>query len=72
MINPPLAIPTINEIRAQLCVDHRDPRQWRFYVIPTTRLPARKTISLVKVALLSDAVPWIGLKAAIENLRAIL
>jgi hypothetical protein len=52
--------------------DHRDPRQWRFYLIPTTRLPAGKTISLVKVALLSDAVPWIGLKAAIENLRAIL
>jgi hypothetical protein len=52
--------------------DHRDPRQWRFYVIPTTRLPARKTISLVKVALLSDAVPWIGLKGAIESLRAIL
>jgi hypothetical protein len=51
--------------------DHRDPCQWRFYVVPTTRLPAGKTISLVKVALLSDAVPWIGLKAAIKNQRAI-
>jgi hypothetical protein len=51
--------------------DHRDPRQWRFYVVPTNRLPAGKTISLVKVALLSDPVPWIGLKAAMENVCAV-
>jgi hypothetical protein len=52
--------------------DHRDPRQWRFHVVATNRLPAGKTINLVKVALLSEAVPWIGLRAAIENLRAAL
>lgn len=52
--------------------DYRDPRQWRFHVVATNRLPAGKTITLVKVALLSDAVAWIGLKAAIENVRASL
>jgi len=29
--------------------DHRDPRQWRFHVVATNRLPAGKTITLVKV-----------------------
>jgi hypothetical protein len=52
--------------------DHRDPRQWRFHVVAADRLPAGKTITLSKVALLSDAVPWISLRAAIENLRAAL
>jgi hypothetical protein len=49
--------------------DHRDPRQWRFHVVPANRLPPSKTISLVKVALLSDAVLWSDLKAAIESAR---
>jgi hypothetical protein len=53
-------------------VDHRDPTQWRFHVVTADRLPAGKTISLVKVALLSDAVPWIGLKAEVENVRTTL
>jgi hypothetical protein len=48
--------------------DHRDPSQWRFHVVATDRLPTGKTISLVKMALLSDAVPWIGLKTAVENI----
>jgi hypothetical protein len=52
--------------------DHRDPRQWRFHVVETGRLPIGKTISLVKVALLSDLVPWVGLKAEVENVRATL
>jgi hypothetical protein len=47
--------------------DHRNPSQWRFYVISTDRLPPGKTISLVKVAQLSDAIYWVGLKAAIES-----
>jgi hypothetical protein len=49
--------------------DHRDPR---FHVVATGRLPIGKTISLVKVALLSDVVPWVGLKAEVENVRATL
>jgi hypothetical protein len=50
--------------------DHRDARQWRFHVVPTNRLPAGKTISLVKVALLSDALLWNELKPSIENVLA--
>ncbi len=52
--------------------DHRDPRQWRFHVVATDRLPIGKTISLVKVALLCDVVPWVGLKSEVENVRATL
>jgi hypothetical protein len=50
--------------------DHRDPSQWRFHVVPAKQLPASKTIGLVRVALLSDAVPWIGLSEAVESARA--
>jgi hypothetical protein len=52
--------------------DHLDAGQWRFHVVPTDRLPDGNTIRLVKVALLSDATPWIGLKAVVEGVRAAL
>jgi hypothetical protein len=52
--------------------DHRNPDQWRFNVVATDRLPVGKTISLVKVSLLSGAVPWVDLKAEVENVRATL
>ena len=52
--------------------DHCEPSQWRFHVVATDRLPAGKTISLVKVALLSDAVPWAGLNGQVESVRAAL
>jgi hypothetical protein len=50
--------------------DHRDPIQWRFHVVPADRLPAGKTISLAKVALLADGVPWSDLKSVVESLRS--
>jgi hypothetical protein len=49
--------------------DHRDARQWRFYVVAASRLPEAKTISLVRIATLADPVPWDAVKAAVENLR---
>jgi hypothetical protein len=52
--------------------DHRDPSQWRFHVVAMDRLPAFKTISLVRVALLSDAVAWVDLGAAVEIARGLL
>lgn len=52
--------------------DHRDPRQWRFHVVATDRLPAFKTISLAKMSLLSDAVLWVDLRAAVESARGLL
>ena len=52
--------------------DHRDPSQWRFHVVATDHLPAFKTISLARVALLSDAVLWVDLGAAVESARGSL
>jgi hypothetical protein len=52
--------------------NHLDAGQWRFHVVETDRLPAGNTIRLVKVALLSDATPWIGLKTVVEGVRATL
>jgi hypothetical protein len=49
--------------------DHRDPSQWQFYIVPTTRLPATKRIGLAKVALLAPAVSWPQLAAAVERTR---
>jgi hypothetical protein len=52
--------------------DHCDPQQWRFYAVAADRLPVGKTITLRRIALLSDAVLWIDLSAAVENIRAAL
>ena len=52
--------------------DHCNPLQWRFHVISTNQLPAGKTISLARLALLSNDVPWAGLETAIENSRIAL
>lgn len=35
--------------------DHRNPAQWRFYVIPAAHLPAHKTISLARVEAVAEA-----------------
>ena len=37
-------------------VDHRDPAQWRFYVVPTERLPPSQRITLEKLKLLGEEV----------------
>ncbi|MGD9614886.1 MAG: hypothetical protein AB7H90_08380 [Alphaproteobacteria bacterium] len=52
--------------------DHCDPLQWRFHVIPTNRLPEGKTISLARLALLINDVPWTELETTIESLRIAL
>jgi hypothetical protein len=39
-------------------VDHTDPAQWRFYIVPTVELPATKSISL---RVLSAGRPAIGI-----------
>jgi hypothetical protein len=49
--------------------DHCDPRQWCFHVILSNRLPSAKSISLAKVALLSEQVGWENLREAVEALR---
>jgi hypothetical protein len=53
--------------------DHRDARQWQFHVVAANRLPAGgKSIGLQKVISLFEAVPWIGLRSAVERARATL
>lgn len=46
--------------------DHRDPRQWEFYVVPTRALPPIKKIALSGVRALATAVDLYGLAAAID------
>ncbi|WP_309751837.1 hypothetical protein [Novosphingobium sp.] len=43
--------------------DHRDPRQWQFYVVAATSLPEQKTISL-------SGVQSLARPCGIENLKA--
>jgi hypothetical protein len=50
--------------------DHRDARQWAFYVIPSLSLPVTaKSISLEPVKRLATLTGWSGLGAEIERLR---
>jgi hypothetical protein len=52
--------------------DHCDPSQWQFYVVPTTQLPAKDSIGLNGVGLLTAAVSWSQLAAAVEQVRLAL
>jgi hypothetical protein len=49
--------------------DHRDARQWQFFVIPTTMLPRTNTISLSALTALSPSCEWSGLPGAVEAHR---
>jgi hypothetical protein len=58
-----------------LSADHRDPRQWRFYVIPACRLPGdAKTISLSRIQNLGSAhaVGFEELAGCVEEVKASL
>jgi hypothetical protein len=50
--------------------DHCDPCQWRFHVVMANGLPSGKTISLAKVASLSNQLAWENLREAVEALRS--
>ena len=52
--------------------DHRDPEQWRFYVVPTTKLPPTKTVGLSTLNTLSTACGWAQLSEAVEQERTAL
>lgn len=41
--------------------DHRDPLQWKFYVVPSRDLPNVKKLGLAAISTLTSAVPIIGL-----------
>ena len=52
-------------------VDHRDPSQWRFYVLETSKLPPlpQKSIGLATVKAKGKEVDWQGLLHAVEEIR---
>jgi hypothetical protein len=48
--------------------DHRDPKQWDFYVVAAVQLPGgQRTIGLSKIVGLAEAVKLAGLHAAIQR-----
>lgn len=52
--------------------DHRDPRQWRFYLVPAARLPTSKTISLSGVQALSTGSTYSDLAQSVAQVLAVL
>lgn len=50
--------------------DHRDPRQWRFYVVSTARLPDGKRIGIAAVRALADQCTYQELEAAVAAVSA--
>lgn len=51
--------------------NHRDPQQWTFYVVPTSLLPATRSIALGKVLALAKPVGYRELTSVIEQARAV-
>lgn len=49
--------------------DHRNPLQWRFYVVPTSMLPAARSISLRPLESLCGACGFDELGSQVENAR---
>jgi hypothetical protein len=49
--------------------DHRDPEQWRFYLVPTCKLPLTKTVSLSWVMQNAPGCGYGELAEAIETAR---
>ncbi len=49
--------------------DHRNPAQWRFYVVPTSRLPDMKRIGLTAIAQLASPVDYTELSGVVELFR---
>ena len=49
--------------------DHRNPSQWLFYVIPTSKLPAARSIALSKLHTMVEPVTITLLMRAIEAAR---
>ncbi len=51
---------------ADSTADHRDPGQWRFYVVPTSELPALGRLSLKRLQRLGLAVSFMELASAVR------
>jgi hypothetical protein len=49
--------------------DHRDPAQWRFYVVRAADLPVSKTLGMSSVRALATACDFVELGGAVERSR---
>jgi hypothetical protein len=49
--------------------DHRDPTQWRFFVVPETALPSQKSLAISGVRALAEAVTFDQLSERVEKTR---
>ena len=49
--------------------DHRDPKQWRFFVMATDRLPTTRSVSLAAISRLVEPVLYAHLGKAVEMAR---
>ena len=52
--------------------DHRDPRQWNFYIVDERVLPRQKTVGLAGIARIADPCDFEGLQKAVETMRLTL
>ena len=52
--------------RTDASTDHRDPRQWHFYVAPAAILPFQNTLGLKNVIALSSQADFFGLGSMVE------
>jgi hypothetical protein len=57
--------------RVDESTDHRDPRQWEFYVVPTIQLPDTQRISLSAVRALAGCTAYCELLHVISETAAI-
>lgn len=49
--------------------DHREPEQWRFFVLDETRLPLTKRPAFVRAARCGDRVSFDRLSGEVERVR---
>ena len=57
--------------RTDPATDHREPEQWRFFVVPETALPPTQSLSLAKLRKLATYVSFADLKRAVIEQIAI-
>lgn len=55
--------------RSDALADHRDPRQWEFYVLRASSLPEQRTVTLQAIKRLSEPVSFEELRRVVEECR---
>ena len=56
--------------RTDPATDHREPDQWRFFVVPETALPPTQSLSLAKLRTLAPESDFASLSAVIGDLAS--